>query len=40
VQRSNQTFEDIFVGVGEMEPDFIKPTWAAVVRSGNADEEP
>jgi hypothetical protein len=35
-----RTFEETFEGVGEIEPDFVKPTWGAVVRSGNAEEEP
>ena len=34
-----RTFDEIFSGVNENEKDFVKPTWAAVVRSGQGDTE-
>ena len=35
----SRTFDEIFSGVNENEKDFVKPTWAAVVRSGQDDSE-
>ena len=34
-----RTFDEIFSGVNDNERDFVKPTWAAVVRSGQGDSE-
>ena len=35
----SRMFEETFEGVGEIEPDFVKPIWAAVVRSGRAEDQ-
>ena len=35
----SRTFEEIFGGVDSVVDEFVKPTWAAVVRSGNGENE-
>ena len=34
-----RTFDEIFSGIDENEEEFVKPTWAAVVRSGQGESE-